>query len=111
MGKNDIGFIKYTGDFMDKAKEAREPSPSKTSDGWEVHITVISVLSDGTQMVAHGIKGFVAARAHIKQRVATQKYPGATTRYTRFIVIGSREGVDGIHIYDSRGLAIKELFV
>jgi hypothetical protein len=75
----------------------------------ETHITVISVLADGTQLVAHGIKGFEAARAHIKQRIQTHGAPGATTRYTRFIVVGTVGFANKLRFYDEKGGLYKEM--
>jgi hypothetical protein len=74
-------------------------------------IAVISITKDNTQMVGHGYHTFKDAEDSVRERVRMSKRPDALTAYRRFVIIGTVDAVDGMHVYDGNGKRVHEQFI
>lgn len=74
---------------------------------------IICLTESGEQVVCHGYDTMTQVRTEIEHRVrqrSAHRNPGATV-YRRYIVIGTHNVVDGLHIFNEDGVLVLESFL
>jgi hypothetical protein len=75
--------------------------------------SIICVTESGEHVVCHGYDTMKQVKSEIENRVRLcNRYRNTgTVSYRHYIVIGSHEGVDGLHIFNEEGAPVLERFM
>ncbi len=75
------------------------------------NVTLICITTQHEQLVCHGYTSFKHAEDEMLDRIKRAVKYDFSTKYRRFIVVGTVGEVDGMHVYDKNGTKNHDQFI